>query len=252
MSRGLLNVGNTCYFNSAIQCLAHVPALTNRFLRDGPYEGQCEVTREYSLLVRSLWNRHSKDSLDASDLLRVFQTRCPQFTPGRQHDTHEAVLALVDIFEKSLGLDYMKSLFYGKEDQIVTYPKGTSKRTNEFMSLFVEKLDDYSKHQVISGYEDDDGQKYHVAALQTKITQTGHCLTVTFTQKCLASTIPEMFEGMHLFGIVVHWGIARGGHYAVFVKHKKKWRMVDDDAVLEIEKPYPNAPCSMAWYKKMI
>jgi hypothetical protein len=146
----------------------------------------------------------------------------------------------------------MKSLFYGKEDQIVTYPKGTSKRTNEFMSLFVEKLDDYSKHQIISGYEDDDGQKYHVAALQTKITQTGHCLTVTFTQKCLASTIPEMFEGMHLFGIVVHWGIARGGHYAVFVKHKKKWRMVDDDAVLEIEKPYPNAPCSMAWYKKMI
>jgi hypothetical protein len=179
-----------------------------------------------------------------------FTQKFPQFIPGHQHDTHEAVLAIIDALEKSLGLDYMKSLFYGKEEQIVTYPGGTSKRPSEFMSLFVENLENYSKHVIISDYEDDKGEKYHVAAVQNVIQQTPHCLTVTFTQKCPSDKIPEKFEGMFLFALVVHVGMYQGGHYAAFIKHKGQWRLADDDAISLIEKP--NALCSMAWYKKFL
>lgn len=254
MSRGLFNIGNTCYFNTAVQCLAHVPSLTNRFLRDGPYEGECDVTHEYSLLVRNMWNKKYTDPIVPKELLKAFQTKCPQFTPGQQHDTHEAVLALMDILEKSLGLRFMKPIFYGTEEQTVTYPKGTSWRAETFMTLFVrnpEHMTNYSKHQILDGYEDDSGTKYNVAALQMKITDTGHCLVVNFTEKTTTEQVPETYQDMHLFAIVIHWGIFHGGHYASLLKHKKQWRFIDDDTVRETDLP-TGTPCSMAWYKKMV
>lgn len=254
MSRGLFNVGNTCYFNSAVQCLAHVPTLTNRFLREGPYDGPCEVTREYSQLIRSMWSK-GKDPIDASDLLTAFQNKFTDFVPRQQHDTHEAVLSLLDAFEKSLGLDYMKPIFYGKEDQVVTYPGGTSTRTHEFCSLFVdspEHMQNYSKYHILSDYVDDAGKKYNAAAMQTIIQKTGECMSVIFTQKCPAELVPDVFNNLKLFGLVIHWGLsANSGHYAVIVKHKKQWRTIDDDVVTKVDAPDGHLMCSMAWYKKI-
>ena len=255
MSRGLLNVGNTCYFNSAVQCLAHVPALTNRFLREGSYDGPCEVTRAYSHLVRHMWNR--KDTpLDPSELLDAFRTKFTDFTPLHQHDAHEAVLSLLDALEKSLGLDYMKPIFYGKEEQVVVFPGGTSSRMHDFCSLFVdspEHLQKYDKYHILSDYVDDAGKKYNAAAMQTVIRETGDCLSVIFTQKCPVELVPDTYNNLKLFGLVIHWGLsANSGHYAVVVKHKKQWRMIDDDVATKIDAPDPRLMCSMAWYKKII
>ena len=252
MPKGLVNLGNTCYFNSALQCLLHVPSLSNRFLRDGEYTGECTVTREYSKLVRMFWNKTGTELVHPRDVLHAFIERCPQFKQGQQHDTHEAVLALLDIFEKSLGNEYIKTLFYGTEVQVVTYPNGMSRRENDIMSLFVEQsLNDYSKYEYLTDYVDDAGRRYNVAALHTELKSLGHCLPVTFMQKCKVKDIPEEFQGMKLFALVIHWGIALGGHYYVFVKHKGQWRLTDDDSIQDVDKPHDHVPCSMAWYKKV-
>ena len=254
MSRGLLNIGNTCYFNSAVQCLAHVPALTNRFLREGPYDGSCEVTRAYSQLVRKMWSQKNKDPLDPRELVDVFRSKFTDFTPLQQHDAHEAVLALLDALEKSLGLDYMKPIFYGKEEQVVVFPGGTSSRTNDFCSLFVdspEHLKNYDKYHILSDYVDDAGKKYNAAAMQTVIRDTGDCLSVIFTQKCPVEIVPDTYHGMKLFVIVAHWGMFHGGHYAAYVKHKGKWRLADDDTSMDVDAPDGRTMCSMAWYKKI-
>jgi ubiquitin carboxyl-terminal hydrolase 4/11/15 len=42
---GLLNLGNTCYMNSAIQCLVHTPQFTRYFCEDY----HCEINRQNPL-----------------------------------------------------------------------------------------------------------------------------------------------------------------------------------------------------------
>ena len=39
---GMYNVGNTCYLNSTLQALFHVPALVNWLLSDSHHESKCE------------------------------------------------------------------------------------------------------------------------------------------------------------------------------------------------------------------
>ena len=40
---GMQNIGNTCYLNSTLQALFHVPALVNWLLSDAHHESKCET-----------------------------------------------------------------------------------------------------------------------------------------------------------------------------------------------------------------
>ena len=129
--RGLVNIGNSCYFNASLQVLLHVPILSNRFIKR-QYTGECEFTRLYSRLVNDFWKASDppREPLDPTPLIRAFQKTFPRFVDEEQHDVQEAVLCIVDILERAVP--WIKEIVYGTKTQVTKYPGGESSRDEAF------------------------------------------------------------------------------------------------------------------------
>lgn len=259
MPKGLANLGNTCYFNAAIQCLSHVPDLTNRLLKT-PYEGPCELTQEYSRLITSMWRKDLQP--DPRAFHQAFTRKYTSFANLQPHDVQEVVLSLIDTFENALGVDFVWSIFNGTETQEVTYPKGVSRKEHDITTIVVTPrdqnqtlaslLEQREGYEAFSGYIDDAGEEYNAAVTRTIVSKWPSIVIVSFNQydaKYMVN-VPRTFDDNALFGLVVHYGHFVGGHYAAYVKHKGAWRYYDDDSVIEQEPP-ETGEYYMAFYKKI-
>jgi ubiquitin C-terminal hydrolase len=257
--RGLVNLGNTCYFNSAIQCLAHVPALS-KYLFLTSYDGPCAITREYQKIAKQLFLKDGKDPIDPSKLLDEFRKKFPQFANSSQHDAQEVIVQLIDVFENSLGKQIVQKIFNGEEVQETTYPDGSSSTTTTFTTLILDVnsnskleqlLEERLRHSIISDYIDSAGKKHHVAAIQRRIHKWPTVIMFTFAmyERKYKIEIPLTFEGKFLFAVVLHMGIQWGGHYAMAVKRYDKWFIKDDDSVREISEPPTSGSFYMACYR---
>ncbi|KFB51743.1 AGAP007521-PA-like protein [Anopheles sinensis] len=104
---GMINMGNTCYLNSTLQALFHVPAIANWLLSDvqhrercddGGSGGSCIICAMAKTLIESQSNQGAiRPHLVYSKLRLV----CKHLVPGRQEDAHEFLRYLVEAMEKS-------------------------------------------------------------------------------------------------------------------------------------------------------
>ncbi|TYZ52637.1 hypothetical protein PybrP1_012489, partial [[Pythium] brassicae (nom. inval.)] len=109
---GLLNLGNTCYMNCALQCLAHSPIFREYFRSQRHFEDtnkrnvlgtRGRVAGVFSRLVGALWKQQQLGFYVPEMFRDVFTTLRHQFQEARQHDAHEFMVALLDSLHEDLN-----------------------------------------------------------------------------------------------------------------------------------------------------
>lgn len=93
---GLRNLGNTCYFNSVVQCLFQTPALRRAFLLP-VFRPEPQLTRAFHALMLQAWS--TRGTLTPRALLGEVMRKAPQFRGGRQQDAHELLRCLLDAMQ---------------------------------------------------------------------------------------------------------------------------------------------------------
>jgi ubiquitin carboxyl-terminal hydrolase 36/42 len=103
---GMINMGNTCYLNSTLQALFHVPALVNWLISDKEHTAECQDSGGLCIICamrKTLQESQQRNTNTIRPLLIYNKLRlvCRNLIPGRQEDAHEFLRYLVEAMEKS-------------------------------------------------------------------------------------------------------------------------------------------------------
>jgi len=109
---GLTNIGNTCFMNSAIQCLIHIPEIKSLFLNLDASKIKktkgYEISKKWIELVKALWN--DEETVISIRPVTFYKEFCryaitnglDQFWGYGQNDVQEFIILLFDILHESI------------------------------------------------------------------------------------------------------------------------------------------------------
>ena len=104
--KGLRNLGDTCYANVVIQCLLHVPQITNYFLfvpfRDDmnkKRQNASALCEQFASLVHTYWS--TPDEVDPAPLLSAVAKCFRSFNVHAQHDAHDFFYKMVQTLHEA-------------------------------------------------------------------------------------------------------------------------------------------------------
>ncbi|KAL9545381.1 hypothetical protein MBANPS3_007173 [Mucor bainieri] len=115
---GLQNLGNTCYMNSALQCLSNTPQLTRYFLseqyrrdinRSNPLGLDGDLAEAYAKLIKDIWtpstsySTRRSGSISPENFKSTFERFSPHFIGYLQQDSQELLAFLLDGLHEDLN-----------------------------------------------------------------------------------------------------------------------------------------------------
>lgn len=236
---GFQNNGNTCYFNSVIQCLLHVNKLTDAVL-DEANESKCAFTVAYGDLARLYFGENATLNIDILPLLKEFQVKFPSFRFLRPHDSQEALFGVMEILDP-----YIKNITGGEREQHTIWPGGKKVIKEPFSVLILHGEDGKSVDELVkkseewhtlTDYKDDDGKIHNVATTRTGIVKFPPVLFVSFDKK-VRVTAGDILEKYEVVGSIIHVGNQYGGHYMSMILREGKWTLQDDTSLTRVDFP---------------
>ncbi|KAL3642785.1 hypothetical protein CASFOL_013600 [Castilleja foliolosa] len=120
---GLDNLGNTCFMNSAIQCMVHTPKLADYFLgnfrRDlnieNPLGKNGQLAIAFGDLLRKLWSPGAR-SVSPSMFKSTIASFAHQYSGCSQHDSQEFLSFLLDGLHEDLNRVKRKPYIESKDE----------------------------------------------------------------------------------------------------------------------------------------
>lgn len=126
---GLINLGNTCYLSSIIQCLAYSHSLTN-YITDTEYDEDLRMdsksfplSKEFRTLIIQLWIKNgvvNPNSLKQEVDKGMLNSGWNGHMVGRQNDAHEFLEYILDSLHESLKYQPKISISVKVDDDSLT------------------------------------------------------------------------------------------------------------------------------------
>lgn len=157
-NKGLVNLGNTCYMNSALQCLSHLlefhPMSTSFIKKCHISDCKNNVMDQWINLQRKMWDNGVKDAINPIELLREFRSECDKqnryFDNFQQNDIDEFLNIFMDFLHESVSksseIETIKSKASDSEIQKIV------NKSNQTWVNFFQKNNSYIVDKFYSQY----------------------------------------------------------------------------------------------------
>ncbi|KAJ3443633.1 ubiquitin carboxyl-terminal hydrolase [Anaeramoeba flamelloides] len=117
IGKGLVNLGNTCFLNSVLQCLTYIPIFT-QYLLSGDHSKNCK-SKKFCILcaleqhVKNVFFRPNKINQSLRYIVLNVKKLGKSIRIGRQEDAHEFLLALLEYAVDSILFHKKRFVIFG-------------------------------------------------------------------------------------------------------------------------------------------